>query len=142
MMKSFTSPPKEVGDVFSCVISLMQGIDTNIEVDKKGIAKDKSWKQALKVMGNPAKLIEGLTGFKELIDKGQVAKANFLAIRPSLADPNFNVENILSKSSAAAGICDWVRNITDYYDVVVGVEPKKQKVREAKQQLADATEKK
>ena len=70
MMKSFTSPPKEVGDVFSCVISLMQGIDTNIEVDKKGIAKDKSWKQALKVMGNPAKLIEGLTGFKELIDKG------------------------------------------------------------------------
>ena len=52
------------------------------------------------------------------------------------------MENILSKSSAAAGICDWVRNITDYYDVVVGVEPKKQKVREAKQQLADATEKK
>ena len=77
MMKSFTTPPKEVGDVFSCVISLMQGLDPTIEVDKRGIAKDRSWKQALKLMAQPQQLIDRLEGFKETIDKGLVPGPNF-----------------------------------------------------------------
>jgi len=37
----------------------------------------------------------------------------------------------MSKSSAAAGLCDWIVNITMYYDVVISVEPKKAAVAEA-----------
>ena len=48
----------------------------------------------------------------------------------------------MTKSTAAAGICDWIINITMYYDVVVSVEPKKIAVAEAQQQLAEANEKK
>jgi dynein heavy chain len=47
-------------------------------------------------------------------------------IRPTLAEEGFNKENIATKSAAAAGLCDWIRNITIYYDIVVSVEPKKQ----------------
>ena len=142
MMKSFTSPPKEVGDVFSCVISLMQGIDPTIEVDKRQIAKDRSWKQALKVMGNPQQLIERLEGFKTYVENQSVNAVNFKGIRQIIADPSFTKENIKTKSSAAGGLCDWVLNITQYYDVVVGVEPKRKAVAEAKRQLQEATEKK
>lgn len=46
------------------------------------------------------------------------------------------------KSSCAGNLCDWVINITVYYDVVVSVEPKKQQVAEAQQQLAEANAKK
>lgn len=72
-----------------------------------------------------------LEGFKEKIDQDLVSSNNFKAIRPALADPNFNPTNIKSKSSAAAGICDWIINITMYYDVFVSVEPKKAAVRVA-----------
>ena len=49
---------------------------------------------------------------------------------------------MMSKSSAAAGVCDWIKNITQYYDVFVSVEPKKAAVAEAKDTLAAANEKK
>jgi len=52
------------------------------------------------------------------------------------------MELIQKKSSAAGGLCDWIINITAYYDVVVTVEPKKLAVAEAKATLAAANEKK
>ena len=39
----------------------------------------------------------------------------------------------MTKSSAAGGRCDWIINITMYYDVVVSVEPKKKMVAEAQE---------
>ncbi len=59
-----------------------------------------------------------------------------------MADPNFTAAIIKTKSSCAGGLCDWVINITMYYDVVVTVEPKKAAVRAAQQRLADANAKK
>jgi dynein heavy chain, axonemal len=52
--------------------------------------------------------------------------------------PEFTPEELANKSSAAKGICDWIINITMYYDVVVSVEPKKKAVAEAEVQLAEA----
>mgnify|MGYP003960394405 CR=1 FL=1 len=48
------------------------------------------------------------------------------------------MENIATKSAAAAGLCDWIINITSYYDVFVSVEPKKAAVAESKATLAAA----
>jgi dynein heavy chain len=59
-----------------------------------------------------------------------------------LAEPTFTADQIKSKSSAAAGVCDWIINITAYYDVFVSVEPKKNAVAEAKATLAAANAKK
>lgn len=68
-----------------------------------------------------------------MIDEEKVASTSFKYIRPTLADPTFTKEIIMAKSSAAGGLCDWIINITAYYDVVVTVEPKKMAVAEAKE---------
>ena len=48
----------------------------------------------------------------------------------------------MKSSPAASGLCDWIINITMYYDVVVSVEPKKLAVKEAQETLAAANQKK
>lgn len=67
---------------------------------------------------------------------------NFKQIRPTLALESFTPENIATKSAAAAGVCDWICNISCYYDVFVSVEPKKLAVQAAKETLAAANNKK
>jgi dynein heavy chain, axonemal len=131
-LKALKSPPKDIENVFHCVLNLLCGVDNSVPVDKFGKLKtENSWKTSLAVMANPAALLTTLEGFKEKIDQEVVAANNFKAIRPTLADPNFTKDIIMKKSSCAGGLCDWIINITMYYDVVVTVEPKKQAVRAA-----------
>jgi dynein heavy chain len=121
---------------------LLATIDPNVPVKKGKLDAEIPWKACLKLMGNPAALLETLRGFGALVEKDQVPAMNFKAIRPTLAEETFTKELILIKSQAAGGICDWVINITMYYDVVVSVEPKKIAVAEAQEQLAAANAKK
>jgi dynein heavy chain len=83
-----------------------------------------------------------LLGFKAEVDEEKIPAKNFDAIRNVLADERFTPEIIIKASPAAAGLCDWIVNITAYYDVVVSVEPKKLAVAEAQATLAAANEKK
>merc|ERR1712139_263120 len=48
---------------------------------------------------------------------------------------DFTSDAMRKKSSAAAGLCEWIINIIMYYDVVIQVEPKKQALREATETL-------
>jgi dynein heavy chain len=100
------------------------------------------WKAALKLMANPKEFLNTLNDFKGVVDADKVPKQNFAAIRAVLAEETFTPEVIKTKSSAAAGLCDWIINITCYYDVVVSVEPKKAKVAAAKEELETANTKK
>jgi len=94
------------------------------------------------LMKEPKKFLESLNAYKDAIDNDKVPDHNFKAIRTTLALETFTPENMITKSSAAAGVCDWIINITAYYDVFVSVEPKKAAVAEAKATLAAANEKK
>ena len=142
-MKSFAKPPKEIVQTFFCVLNILASTDKVVPVDKNGRYKsDNDWKAALGLMKDPGALIQLLTDVKEKIDAQQIPAYNFKAIRATINDEKFTPEDIKSKSSAAAGICDWVRNITLYYDVVESVEPKRIAVREAQTQLAEANERK
>jgi len=107
------------------VLHLLCGIDKTIPEKKGKLDTDSPWKACLKLMANPAALLDQLKGFGVLIEADTVPANNFKAIRETLKDEGFTKENMATKSSAAAGICDWVINITMYYDVVVSVEPKK-----------------
>lgn len=93
-------------------------------------------------MKDPKKFLDSLNAYKDAIDSDKVPANNFKQIRDTLALETFTPEIIATKSSAAAGVCDWIRNITSYYDVFVSVEPKKAAVAEAKATLAAANEKK
>jgi len=125
------------------VLHLLSGNEAIVPVDKNGKLKtENNWKTSLQVMNNPVQLLSMLEGFKEKIDQDLVNPNNFKQNRAQLADPNFTPAIIRNKSSCAGGLCDWVINITMYYDVVVTVEPKKAAVRAAQQRLADANAKK
>jgi len=76
-------------------------------------------------MKDPKTFLETLLGYQAAIDNDKVPETNFKAIRATLALESFTPENIATKSSAAAGVCEWIINITKYYDVFVSVEPKK-----------------
>jgi dynein heavy chain len=117
----------------------MAGVDTNIDIDKKGKIKDGSWKGSLKMMSNPEKFLENLKSFKGEIDSGNVPKQNLENARPLTTAEDFTVESMMKKSKTAAGLCEWVLNIILYYDVVVQVEPKKNALREATETMNNAT---
>lgn len=65
----------------------------------------------------------------------------FSCCRPYQRDPSFDPEAILSKSTAAAGLCSWCLNIVRFYEVYCEVEPKRQALEEANAELAEAQEK-
>ena len=53
----------------------------------------------------------------------------------------FNPETMKGKSSAAAGLCDWVVNICKYFRIYQFVEPKRKLLGEANAKLDAANEK-
>ncbi|KAJ8599349.1 hypothetical protein CTAYLR_005359 [Chrysophaeum taylorii] len=144
MCKTMAKPPPGVDDVFSAVVVLLAGVNTNVTVQKNGKVKDKdrSWDMAKKaLLGDPKKFVDELKDFKNVFDAGKVSALNFKEVRYYLSMEHFKPEVIEGKNSAAAGLCNWVVNIVVYYDVVSMVEPKKKLVAESTQQLAEANEK-
>lgn len=143
MLKALQNPPDAVKMTFTCVLHLLSGVEPTVPVDKKGrLNAENPWKASLKLMANPQAFLVTLNSFKQEIDNDKVKPGNFAAIRETLEREDFNAESIKTKSSAAAGLCDWIINITVYYDVFVSVEPKKLKVAQAKEELAAANSKK
>ena len=141
--KTMTKPPPGVGDIFSAVIVLLAGINSNIVVQKNGKVKDKdrSWDASKKnLLGNVNGLVDDLKSYKEKVDSNSVPTVNWKEVRPYLAMEHFNVETIEKKNSAAAGLCSWVLNIVAYYDIVITVEPKRIALREAQEKLDKANE--
>lgn len=68
-MKALKSPPKDIENVFTCVLHLFSGNEAIVPVDKNGRLKtENNWKTALQVMSNPAQFLIMLEGFKEKID--------------------------------------------------------------------------
>lgn len=142
-LKSLGKPPGGVDVVCECAMWLMAGFDPTIELDKKGKVKDTSWKGAQRMMNNPEMFLNNLKAFKGEIDESRIPQSNIdfaKKAKDSLGD-DFSTEVMKKKSSAAAGLCEWILNIIMYYDVVIQVEPKKQALREATETLNAANTK-
>lgn len=73
--------------------------------------------------------------------RGAVPQRSVSRPRPYQADPSFDPEFIMSKSTAAAGLCSWCLNIVRFYEVYCEVEPKRLALAEANAELAEAQEK-
>lgn len=146
MLKVLNNPPIEIKETFIAVQHLYCGIDELIQTDNKGRLKETdlaaSWKTSQKWMANPQKFMDQLLEFAKKIDSQEVNGQNFKAIKYLIDRPEFNKEELNVKSAAAGGVCDWIRNIYMYYDVVVTVEPMRIAVKEAQVKLEEATNKK
>lgn len=125
-LKSFGSPSDEVKDVTAAVMVLLS--------PPGKIAKDRSWKACKNMMAKVDGFLDQLITF----NKENIDQSNLDALQPYLENPNFNVENIRSKSVAAAGLCGWVINIVKYYYVYRDVEPKRKALEQANQDLQAA----
>lgn len=53
-------------------------------------------------------------------------------------DPSFCPAEVATKSSAAEGMCLWVLNTVDFYKIYCEVEPKKQALKKANDELQAA----
>uniref|UniRef100_A0A8C3J4X5 Dynein axonemal heavy chain 17 n=1 Tax=Calidris pygmaea TaxID=425635 RepID=A0A8C3J4X5_9CHAR len=128
-LKSFGSPPQAVVNVTAAVMVLT--------APKGKIPKDKSWKAAKVMMGKVDTFLDSLKKF----DKEHIPEACLKAFEPYQSDPSFDPEFIMTKSTAAGGLCSWCLNIVRFYEVFCEVEPKRLALEEANAELAEAQEK-
>ncbi|CAH1795230.1 unnamed protein product [Owenia fusiformis] len=128
-LKSFGSPPAAVVNVTAAVMVLM--------APGGKIPKDRSWKAAKVAMGKVDLFLENLINY----DKENIHDNCLKAIKPYLADPEFEPEFIRAKSNAAAGLCAWVINICKFYEVYCEVEPKRLALEQANSDLKAAQDK-
>ena len=72
------------------------------------------------------------------MDAGEIPAKNFDHLRPLLAKEHFNLAAMSLKSAAAGGLCEFVRNMTTYYDVTTLVAPKKKALVQTQRALGEA----
>nr|XP_018673081.1 dynein beta chain, ciliary [Ciona intestinalis] len=125
-LKSFATPPPAVSNVTAAVMCLCAP-------DGK-IPKDKTWRASKAFMGRVEQFLDSLINY----DKEHIHENCLKATRQYMDDPDFNPDNIRTKSFAAAGLCAWVINIVRWYDVYCDVEPKRQALAAANHELASA----
>jgi len=74
-------------------------------------------------------------------DKENIHPNIINAIDPYLKDKEFDPEFIRTKSGAAAGLCSWVINVIQFYEVYCDVEPKRRALEDANAELEAAQQK-
>ncbi|CAM9114065.1 unnamed protein product, partial [Sphacelaria rigidula] len=140
--KTMSVPPPGVVDIFIACMVLLATLSDNVGVSKqtgKVREKDRTWDSVKKsLLGNINGFLEELKEFKGAVDDGSVPEINIREVRPFLDLEHFKVEVIEKRNSAAAGLCSWVLNIVQYYDIVRTVEPKRRALQEANGQLEAA----
>jgi len=98
MLKALNSPPGAVVIVFSAVLVLLGH-------------KDCSWNEAKKAMNNPKEFLAILDGY----DKDNISDKVIKNLQPIISREDFDPKIVMSKSSAAAGLCDWVLALVQYH---------------------------
>lgn len=100
--------------------------------DGKGKVDD-YWEPAKKMMNDTAFL-----GSLFDYDKDAIPEVTVEKVRPYLDDPNFDPDVVAKSSQAAMGLCRWVRAMMIYNQVAKVVEPKREALRQAEAQVAEA----
>lgn len=140
--KGMLKPPPKLDEVFAATMCLLAGIMPSVVVTKSGKVKDASWDAAKKqLMSNIKDYMMYLKDIKKHVDENTINHNNFKEVRQYSEKEYFNVETMKTKNQAAAGICSFVLNIIQYYDIVVTVEPKRKALAEANVQLKEANSK-
>ncbi|KAL3288579.1 hypothetical protein HHI36_003018 [Cryptolaemus montrouzieri] len=125
-LKSFSTPPEAVANVCAAVLVLFS--------PKGKIPRDKSWKACKIMMGKVDQFLNDLINY----DKDNIHPEIVKAVYEYVNNPQFDPDIIVSKSTAAAGLCSWVINIMRYHEVYVVVEPKRQALVRANKELQEA----
>ena len=73
--------------------------------------KDCGWNEAKKVMKNPKEFLEIL----HVYDKDNISDKVIKNLQPIISREDFDPKLVMCKSSAAAGLCEWVLALVQYH---------------------------
>ncbi|TYZ63897.1 hypothetical protein PybrP1_001177 [[Pythium] brassicae (nom. inval.)] len=134
--KALKTPPSGVKLTMEVVCILFgQKPVSKPDPDRPGKKLNDYWEVAQKVvLSNANKFMESLLTF----DKDNIPDAIVTKVAPYMEDPSFTPDQIEKSSKACTAICMWARAMYTYHFVARAVEPKKQALAEAQQEL-DAT---
>ncbi|KAM4722817.1 dynein axonemal heavy chain 1 [Rhinophrynus dorsalis] len=131
-VRAMQRPPEGVKLVIEAVC-IMKGIKPKkVAGDKPGSRIDDYWEPGKGLLQDPGKFLEGLFKF----DKDNIPDAVIKAIQPYIDNEEFQPAAIARVSKACTSICQWVRAMHKYHFVARAVEPKRQALREAQEDLA------
>ncbi|XP_056381079.1 dynein axonemal heavy chain 1 isoform X2 [Hyla sarda] len=131
-VRAMQRPPVGVKLVIEAVC-IMKGIKPKkVAGEKPGSKIDDYWEPGKGILQDPGKFLEGLFKF----DKENIPDAVIKAIQPYIDNEEFQPAAIARVSKACTSICQWVRAMHKYHFVARGVEPKRQALKEAQEDLA------
>lgn len=119
-IRSFAKPHVLVQKVCECVV-LLRGL------------KDVSWKGAKAMMAD-ARFLASLIEF----DKDGITEKQMRALKDYFKDPKLTIEELMSISTAGAGLLRWVCAMMNYNSIAKTVNPKRQAVAAAEKNLKAA----
>ncbi|XP_067102135.1 dynein axonemal heavy chain 1 [Osmerus mordax] len=131
-VRAMQRPPNGVRLVVEAVC-IMKGIKPKkVAGEKPGTKVDDYWEPGKGLLQDPGKFLEGLFKF----DKENIPDSVIKLIQPYIDNEEFQPANIAKVSKACTSICQWVRAMHVYHFVARGVEPKRQALQEASEDLA------
>uniref|UniRef100_A0A8C9DGR4 Dynein axonemal heavy chain 1 n=1 Tax=Prolemur simus TaxID=1328070 RepID=A0A8C9DGR4_PROSS len=130
-VRAMQRPPPGVKLVIEAVC-IMKGIKPKkVPGEKPGTKVDDYWEPGKGLLQDPGRFLESLFKF----DKDNIGEAVIKAIQPYIDNEEFQPAAIAKVSKACTSICQWVRAMHKYHFVAKAVEPKRQALREAQDDL-------
>ncbi|KAL7998900.1 putative AAA+ ATPase domain, dynein heavy chain region D6 P-loop domain-containing protein [Plasmopara halstedii] len=120
-VKSFAKPPEAVETVMNAVCLLFN--------------EKQNWDSAKKILSDVA-FLDKLRNF----DKDNISSATLKKLSKAVSEPGMAVEIVSKVSKAATSLCLWVHAMDVYSKVAKDVGPKKEKLEQMNQKLAQANE--
>ncbi|XP_032448113.1 dynein heavy chain 1, axonemal [Lynx canadensis] len=130
-VRAMQRPPPGVKLVIEAVC-IMKGIKPKkVPGEKPGSKLDDYWEPGKGLLQDPGRFLDSLFKF----DKDNIGEAVIKAIQPYIDNEEFQPAAIAKVSKACTSICQWVRAMHKYHFVAKAVEPKRQALREAQDDL-------
>ncbi|XP_006892361.1 PREDICTED: dynein heavy chain 1, axonemal [Elephantulus edwardii] len=130
-VRAMQRPPPGVKLVIEAVC-IMKGIKPKkVPGEKPGSKVDDYWEPGKGLLQDPGRFLESLFKY----DKDNIGEVVIKAIQPYIDNEEFQPAAIAKVSKACTSICQWVRAMHKYHFMAKAVEPKRQALREAQDDL-------
>lgn len=139
IVTGFNVPPPDVAEVFYCIMCMFAGVDgfdDNIELTKKKLPKEFSWKNVQKMTAKTDKFVQLLKTYPGEINNNNVPAKNFKELKKfSELEGLKSIALMIKKSSAAASVLEFVINMISYFEAMTEMIPKKRALADANSKL-------
>ena len=137
-VKAMQRPPAGVKLVMEAVCIMFKVKPKKVDNPAKvGSKIDDYWEPGKIILADPTKFIQNMLTF----DRDNIAEKSIKDIEPYIQNEEFQPEAVAKVSKACTSMCLWVRAMHKYHYVAKAVEPKRQLLKSAEDELAVTMEK-